>query len=345
MMLQEFVAGMPQWAQTLIHTGYMAVQSFFILSGFVLARSYAGAVWSRPAIVNYIVARFARIYPVYLFSLVVVSPFIIDAMIRPTRTLAVKVGLLVNYGLVLQGWKGNLGVGWNTPAWSLTCEFFFYAFFPFLLSWLSKAGKITITLVLLVTVVTPVLLAHAEVPWHWKPLYHFSDFVAGIAASRLYDFGKSKLKGRGAWLYLPATVAGIALVIHPQAMDGTYGDLNTGLRPLNVIAILGFAFGGGSLARWLSGTIAEFLGKASYSLYILHVPVLWWYSKWALRRPMPVPRLAAAGLYVILVIAVAALAFQYIEMPANGWLRRKGKRRAAKSNAKPQRPDVPCAGI
>lgn len=326
MMLQEFVAAMPAWAQSLIRTGYMAVQTFFILSGFVLARTYAGAQWTRPAIISYISARFARIYPVYLFSLVVVSPFIIDAMIKPTRTLAVKLGLLVNYGLVLQGWTGNLGVGWNTPAWSLTCEFFFYAFFPFLLLGLVRAGKATITFVLLATIVTPVLLAHAEVPWQWKPLYHFSDFVAGIAASRLYDFFQAKLKGRGAWFYIPATLAGIALIIHPQAMDGTYGDLNAGLRPLNVIALVGFALGGGTLARWLSGKVPEFLGKASYSLYILHVPVLWWYSKWAMRRPMPVGRLAASGLYVLLVIAVASLAFQYIEMPVNGWIRRATKR-------------------
>jgi peptidoglycan/LPS O-acetylase OafA/YrhL len=307
--------------QSLVRGGYLAVQTFFILSGFVLARSYARASWRRDDVIRYAWARVARIYPVYLLSLSVVSPFIYSAMLKPGRTGAEKADLLLNYGLVLQGWNSGLGVGWNTPAWSLSCEFFFYLLFPVAFLWLRDAGRRTVALVLAATVVTPVLLAHAGVPWTWKPIHHFSDFVAGIAAARLYEWLAPSLSGRGFWLYLPALLAGAFVIVDPRIMDGTYGDVNTALRPLNVAAMVGLGLGGGVSARLLSGRIAQYLGKASYSMYILHVPILWWYSHWAMHGSLHMPRMVAVIVYLAIVITVSALAFEFVEMPANRWIR------------------------
>ena len=321
MMLEHWTDSLPDPVRSLIHGGYLAVQTFFILSGFVLARSYARASWGNRDLVRYAAARLARIYPVYLLSLTVVSPFILDAMLRPGRSGAEKAGLLLNYGFLLQGWTGGLGVGWNTPAWSLSCEFFFYLFFPLLLLWLRKAGGPTISTILTVALVTPVVLAHADVPWTWKPIHHFSDFAAGIAAARLLDFARPMLAKRGFWLYVPAVICGALVIVYPRVMDGTYGDVNTGLRPLNVLALVGFALGGGWMAGLLSTKAAEYLGKASYSMYILHVPVLWWYGRWAVHGPLHMPAIVAAVVYFALVIGVSALAFELVEMPANRWIR------------------------
>jgi peptidoglycan/LPS O-acetylase OafA/YrhL len=321
MMLEGWTASLPLAAQSLIHGGYLAVQTFFILSGFVLARSYAGTQWDKPGLLRYAAARLARIYPVYLLSLVVVSPFIFDVMIRPGRTGSEKAGLLINYGFVLQGWTGGLNVGWNTPAWSLSCEFFFYLFFPLLLVWLRRAGRFTIAAVLAVAIVTPVLLAHANVPWTWKPIHHLSDFAAGIAAARIFGFIETGMRRRGYWLYLPALIAGALVIVYPRVMNGTYGDVNTALRPLNVVALVGLALGGGAMARMLSAKAAEYLGKASYSMYILHVPILWWYGRWAVHGPLHLLPGVAALVYFALVILVSAISFEWVEMPANRWIR------------------------
>lgn len=334
MMLADWANSLSPAAHSLVSGGYLAVQTFFILSGFVLARSYARSSWRRPDLIRYAAARFARIYPVYLLSLLVVSKFMLDSLMRPTRTLALKAGLLAIYAFVLQGWTGNLGVGWNTPAWSLSCEFFFYLFFPLLFVWLRDAGRKTIAAVFAAALVTPVLLAHAGVPWTWKPIHHMADFAAGIAASRLLDFMDLPwLRRKGYWLYLPAIGLGAFLIVNPWVMNGTYGDVNTGLRPLNVLALLGLALGGGWVARALSTPVAEYLGKASYSLYILHVPILWWYSKWAMEGILPwslhLPRGVTATLYVALVIAASAVSFELVEMPANRWIRARVAARAA----------------
>jgi len=323
MMVEHWANSIPLSAASLVRGGYLAVQTFFILSGFVLARSYAKASWTRNDLWKYAAARFARIYPVYLVSLVVVAPFIFQAMLTPGKSPAVKAGLLLNYGLVLQGWTGALGVGWNTPAWSLSCEFFFYLFFPLLLIGLRKANRLTVAAALVAALVTPVLMAHSNVPWQWKPLYRLADFAAGVAAARLFEFLQPAMTRRGQWLYLPALAGGVLLIIDPRIMEGTYGDLSTGLRPLNVAALVGFALSGGILARVLSTAVAQYLGKISYSMYILHVPVLWWYGYWAVNGPLHMSPGVAAAVYLPLVMAVASLAFERVEMPANRWIRDK----------------------
>ena len=68
---------LPHGLFTLIRGGYQAVTTFFVLSGFVLTRSYAATVWTRAATLRYALGRVARVYPVYLLSLAVVAPFIL----------------------------------------------------------------------------------------------------------------------------------------------------------------------------------------------------------------------------------------------------------------------------
>jgi peptidoglycan/LPS O-acetylase OafA/YrhL len=318
MMLESWANSLPGSAASLLRGGYLAVQSFFILSGFVLAKTYANRNWTKDDLRKYAAARIGRIYPVYLLSLAVVAPFILKAMLAPTRTGAEKAGLLFNYAFVLQGWTGSLGVGWNTPAWSLSCEFFFYLCFPAILIGLRRAGRLAVAGIFAASLVVPVLLAHSSVPWTWKPIHHLSDFAAGVAAARLFDFLRPGATRRGHWFYLPAIVLGALLIVFPQVMDGTYGDLNTGLRPLNVAALIGLALTGGSLATALSGRVVEYLGKISYSMYILHIPILWWYGDWSVRH---MSGLEAAIVYLVLVTVAAALAFELVEAPANRWVR------------------------
>src|SRR5690349_5496105 len=68
-MLEGYVRALPPAAVALVRGGYLAVTTFFVLSGFVLARSYAGTRWTGRSVVRYTAARIARVYPVYLLSL------------------------------------------------------------------------------------------------------------------------------------------------------------------------------------------------------------------------------------------------------------------------------------
>ncbi len=335
-MLEAWTNALPGPAYTFIHGGYLAVQTFFVLSGFVLARTYAQAKWDRRSLGRYFTARFARIYPVYFVGLIVLSPFIIE-MLLPSAigkqlasafTTGQSVNLLANYIFVLQGWTGSLAVGWNTPAWTLSCEFFFYLWFPVLFAGLRNARWRMISAAMVVAILAPIVFDHTGVPWNWKPIYHTADFVAGIAAARIFVLLTESgwWQGRGYWLYVPAGLAFVWLIVHPHVVDGSGADLNTYLRPLNVAILVGLGLGGGVLAKWLSARVCDFLGKASYSMYVLHVPILWWTGRYLVHGKLHLSRPEGAAIYLTLVVLVSGIVYQWFEAPASAWIRARQKR-------------------
>lgn len=324
MLLDQWNQTLPFAVQSIFRGGYLAVQTFFLLSGFVLAQSYATTRWNRQSLKRFAIARFARIYPAYLLSLVLVSWFVFEFLLKPGRSAAQKAAVVGDYAFVLQGWTGSLNVGWNTPAWSLSCEFFFYLCFPLLFLWLGRGGLARVLAALGACFVTPILLAHAGVPGVWKPVHHLSDFVAGIAAARIYGAllrSGIATKRLGFWLSAGAMVAGPAFIVYPHVLDGTVMNLNTVLRPLNVALLIGLATGGGFVVRLLSTDLAGYLGKVSYSMYILHIPLLWWFSQYTSFRFGSTPPAWTGFLFMAAVIAVSIAAFEFVEAPANRWIR------------------------
>src|SRR6185369_13537364 len=77
-MLTAAALRLPSPVFALIRGGYLAVTTFFVLSGFVLARTYATTRWTPKSLLNYGAGRLARVYPVYALSLAVVVPFILS---------------------------------------------------------------------------------------------------------------------------------------------------------------------------------------------------------------------------------------------------------------------------
>ena len=84
---------------------------------------------------------------------------------------------------------------------------------------------------------------------------------------------------------------------------------------------MGLGLGGGFVAHVLSGDIAGYLGKVSYSMYILHIPLLWWYSALTFHFFGAVPPAWTGFLYMALMMAASIAAFEFVEDPANVWIR------------------------
>lgn len=308
-MLEESARALPSCIFALIRGGYLAVTTFFVLSGFVLAHGYGESRWTRRSVGRYALARVARIYPVYLLSLLAVAPFIWH-----DRTPG-KAGYLAAHVALLQGWLGRIPVNWNTPAWSLSCEAFFYAVFPLAILFLPRRGWRGIGVLALAACCLTRILWAAGVSDGVKPLIHLSDFLMGIAAAAAYtQLRRNGHRIAGPWLYLPGAVLALALIAWPQFLPAPL-DVNSTLRPLNALLLIGLAIGGGAPARLLASPVAQYLGKSSYALYILHVPLLWWYLRFT-HHTSPIVYVAAA-------IAMSALVYRFVEEPANRWLRER----------------------
>src|SRR5205085_1653919 len=107
--LEVLALQLPHGLFSLIRGGYQAVTTFFVLSGFVLTGTYGAIEWNRRSLFNYAIGRAARVYPVYLLSLAVMIPFILEDQT------AGKGGYFAAYVTLIQAWLGPLPVGWNTP--------------------------------------------------------------------------------------------------------------------------------------------------------------------------------------------------------------------------------------
>src|SRR5271170_3660833 len=129
--------GGPWGYQNFASIGYIGVNLFFVLSGFILVYTYANSAvtpW------RFWQARFARIYPAYLLSLVVSAPFFffslrhLDIPFLAWSKQHVAAACILTVSL-LQSWFPQAALTWNAVCWTLSVEAFFYLAFPLLLVW------------------------------------------------------------------------------------------------------------------------------------------------------------------------------------------------------------------
>ncbi len=311
--------------------GPVAVTLFFVLSGFVLSWVYGPAVDDKRAFAR---ARFARIAPVYWLALLVALPIGAAARSKGIVTDALGARSLLLVATGLQAWVPPAALRWNPPAWSLSCELFFYALFPFVLPLLhrrmsARAGALAAGAVWLAGLALPIVylaldpdgLGHAprivdEGSWlnavKLSPLARLPDFLVGVAAARFFVDGRrvpawATLVALAVTVAVPASGLVPSLVVH-----------NGLLAPVFVVVVMGLAGGGGPVARALSAKPMRLLGDASYALYLLHVPVFLWALALLHVRELPPATALAAGVIAV-PLSVAVLVF--VERPLRARLR------------------------
>lgn len=275
---------MPQEGRTgfaidLTKLGYSAVTLFFMLSGFILMFVY-GRFEDRAAITRFLVARIARIYPMFAISLLIDLPRL--ALFR-----IAKYGLVVGLSYsgvtlaaqlsLLQSWYPPIGA-LNYPSWSVSTEFFFYFSFPLLLPLVARMrsiGAIAAAMVALwaMLMATAILLddqiSHGVGDLWRNPVLRLPEFMLGMFLTSLIVRDR-RVIATPTTLMLPAlaSIGGVALFI--DDLDGRI--LEVLLLPGFALLITVLASASGVLARVTQHRAAIVLGDASYALYLLHAP-------------------------------------------------------------------------
>ncbi|GAF03935.1 acyltransferase family protein [Saccharicrinis fermentans] len=117
---------------SVLHEGYIGVSFFFILSGFILAYNYQdGILKNRESIKKFYLARFARIFPLHILTLIISIPlsygiFMEDRSIWLSQ-LVTNLPLMQSYIPVK-----SIYFSFNAPSWSISDEMFFYSCLSFL---------------------------------------------------------------------------------------------------------------------------------------------------------------------------------------------------------------------
>ncbi|MCF6190103.1 MAG: acyltransferase [Cocleimonas sp.] len=319
-----------------VTAGPIAVGYFYVLSGFIMAIAYYKPDKSNQKAISkkkYWLARFARIYPVYLLALLLIVGAKYKDLTQNWETLPLHL-------LLLQSWVPGYPITLNTPGWSLSVEAFFYLCFPFLLIWVYKAGTKPLAIFTVVLwIVTQVILltqlnSSSYAPKtdlhdliYYYPLMHLNSFVAGLLVGIYLKRNSNKIQANNNTLWLILSFALIFLLIwsrpYLESLLGFKIAFTNGLlAPAFLWFIVLLARHKGMFTKVFSYSWLVLLGEASYSLYILQKPVHGIYDK------IVVPRISLSEtlhfyIFLILLVVISLLSFKYFETPLRKYLRSK----------------------
>ncbi len=114
----------------LVTKGYLMVDLFFILSGFIMTHVYRKKFQSGVSVKNFrefIVARFARVYPLHFFTLMILILLVALSggwnIVQDPKAISTNILLIHSFGI-------HKIFTWNVPSWSISAEWWAYMVFP-----------------------------------------------------------------------------------------------------------------------------------------------------------------------------------------------------------------------
>lgn len=360
--LHHFHAQGHFFAVPFVRNGYLFVDFFFVLSGFVIAHSVGGRL-EGGAVAGFVRRRFARLWPLHA---VVLTAFVavesVKAVLMATQGIAAEnppfsgatsLPALVSNLLLVHSLGLHDGATWNFPSWSISTEFAAYLVFAAVA---ALAPRRMVAVAAAVAAVSAAVVAALSAEW----LHTIADFgvfrclfgfFTGVLVHRLHDAIGQAPAGLGM-----AEIPLLALVwAFVSAADK--GPLSMAAPLVFGAAVLVFAFERGPVSRLLATVPFQRLGAWSYSIYMVHTLLLvvigravnMVEAKTGLQLTMAATwngepfRLtafgdmwltdAAAALYLATVVGVASLTWRMVEVPGQRLLsgRRPGARALAKA--------------
>lgn len=319
----------PHFSHFLYKEGFVGVEFFFVLSGFIIAYNYQEKFNKREVSrKQFWVARFGRVYPLHIATLLL--------------------SLFTGGYLLAMNWDGAMVFlsqlflvhpfvpdeayffSYNSPSWSLGCEQLFYLMFPFFALWFNSSRKLFAILIALGTLMflgmylTPIEAIKGY--WYVNPFTRLPDFLVGILLFRLYQSRPVRKQST-----TEATLLEIGAIILFMAFYyfGSAGLLSKVYRysiyywlPISAIIYV-FARNKGMISRLLSNKYLVIGGDISYAMYLLHLFVFSLYNSlgWSYSWQVVVP------LLLVVTVGLSLLSFYYFERPLNRSIRNLYKKK------------------
>ena len=328
----------------LFGSSHLAVDFFFMLSGFVMAHSYGDRLRDGFSKNRYLLLRLVRLYPLILLGTVLglIRMLGISALETGTVPLAkyltdffMTLAMIPN--LVTDGTaRANFFV-LDSPLWSLHFELLAYVVFAFLL---FKSSNRVIGLVSIVSLIGIVLWLQNDfgtLNKHYPIGVDYEAYMFGLArigfsftAGVLLYRNMHLVKRLGRWSPVLLTVVFIATMLPPRE------SLPPAVALFFLVAVFPFIIGVGTKVE-LSGiwvSVSRFLGDLSFPLYVLHVPIIW-----SLSGAFKVAGISLGGdiwnglLILPITIISSHLAFKLYDKPTRKVLNRLVSRRAQRQSA------------
>lgn len=351
--------------RNLLDRGFLGVTFFFVLSGYILSLNYLDKFQRGTAdLKSFFVARFARIYPLYIVSVVMCVPYVFTNPslssyghhITELRANPLSAALMYLLGAESH-WSNKVGRLTVLPSWSISTEFFFYLLFP-VFAWV--VGRLSRYQARVGLIIVALWALGVALMFHYASLatvlfflpkekvqiindFFFQKMVSGIHTNwPLFATGMLAFRGfEGAlsattkkwlpWMLVFFWIANPAwYVLQPRHMleDMFFVTKFFDALPLCVVTILWLHKGTGVFHSWLGNKTLVFLGEISFAVYLVHSPVRL-AGRFLLAKPLGIPE-ASPIFYVplwIITLLLSWAAWRYVEVPARSAILGAWKRR------------------
>ncbi|WP_298848853.1 acyltransferase [uncultured Ruegeria sp.] len=294
----------------------MGVPLFFIISAFSMSLAYPGGV-SLDRSWTYALRRFFRIAPLFYVMLIA---WLYAGVQAETGTILKNVTFLF-------GFVPNEQTSLVPAGWSIGVEVIFYLLFPFLWAWRNIWAALLLFLIACLGWAAINLNSQGEVPdyYYWTNFLTNAPFFAlGLIAWCIYQTTKASLMRPLGFLALAAGLAGLTCMF----LFGPFPDTAQKVHePIPFIFVLGWGLAFACLAlsqalqpvAFLNNPVTRFLGKISYSLYLMHPFLIYMtnLTRWAATLTdnpnLVVPVVCAVTLAVA--IPIATVLYYVVEVP------------------------------
>jgi len=331
-------------ATVLYTNGPVLVDLFFVFSGFLMFTLYDGHLSTGAQGREFIKRRFARIYPIHFIMLLVaflyafarlVAHWVGLATVTPGEILPFEPGAAETWQSFLSNLTLTQSMGlhdhlsYNMPSWTVSVEFWTYFVFLGMMLWLRPkkawhfgviAAAIGVNYFVL-SGLKPNMDFHYDLGF-WRCL---GGFFTGVVVSYTYRIALPKYRKMSMPNWLATLIECIVLLILVVFVIYFPGKAQFFIAPVAFIFVLGFSFDMGGVSKFMGTRPLRYLGRISYSVYMVHILFALFFS---IGAEILLPRLFGPEWnasqipgdllllpYLALVLVSAHFSYKYIEMP------------------------------
>ncbi|MFL9867808.1 acyltransferase [Paraburkholderia fungorum] len=335
---------------SIVESFYLLVDLFFILSGFVIYRAYKDRLASRREIAHFMIRRIGRLYPLHVFAALFFVG--VTCSSRLLKTAMLHVGLGAALGSTQAGTIGLPGVGdvltnllllqgigpfshfeINGPSWSISTEFYAYIALALGLCVLKPRLRMPVFFVVAVAGLALAFYGSVEADQCLR-VGHCLDshleyafprclggFFLGAIAERL---SSAMTFVRQRTLSIVQVLAS-SLAIFIMARSVTIPEYAFLAVFAFFVVVLTLAGDSGPLAVLLKARACQFLGKISYSIYLIHAPLV--FIGHVTLKPLPLAvKITVLLGYLAVVIGISTQTYRFVESPGREIARRLSNR-------------------
>lgn len=349
---------------SLLRNSFLFVDFFFVLSGFVIVHAYKDRLSDLANVGTFIKKRFARLWPLHIFVLVLFVAFEISKLILQSHgdwnadnqafTNEYSIASLVSNIFLVQSLGLHDYLTWNYPSWSISVEFYTYIVFAIVaLIFATSRSLASVSVIFLIISSVYILYGVsddvAEITYSFGIFRCILGFFLGVLT--YFVFRKTK----------PITNKSLASLLELLAIlfiayfVSVYGSdkISVVVAPVFfAMVVFIFASEQGILSVLLKTRLFQNLGKWSYSIYMMHAFILLFIgrsinvSEVVLKKEFHQIHHSTFSnksielikfdniyimdvltvLYVIVVVYVSSLTYKYIEVRGAGWFKKTSRR-------------------